>query len=75
VITHDKGATWSAIKAPEYINGKPTKCYTEDGCSLHLSIYSNAFKWLAPPYSQDNAVGIIMATGNMGDHLNLGSSA
>lgn len=75
MITHDKGATWQPIKAPEYINGKLSQCYIEDGCSLHLSVYSNSEKWMSPPYTQESAVGLILATGNMGDHLNTGPSA
>jgi hypothetical protein len=36
-ITHNKGGKWELIKAPtEDIDGNPTRCYIEDGCSLHL---------------------------------------
>lgn len=41
-ITHNKGGKWELIKAPETsINGKKVSCYIEDGCSLHLEIYSH----------------------------------
>jgi hypothetical protein len=36
-ITHNKGANWDLIKAPENdLRGKPAQCFLEDGCSLHL---------------------------------------
>lgn len=41
-ITHNKGGKWELVKAPEKtIRGKNTKCFVEDGCSLHLEIYSH----------------------------------
>lgn len=57
------------IKAPsEDSEGKKTSCYLDEGCSLHLQIYSsNGF--YAPPYSQESAIGIIMAVGNTGHEL------
>lgn len=40
-ITHNKGSSWELIKAPENDNkGKGTKCFIEDGCSLHLQMYT-----------------------------------
>jgi hypothetical protein len=36
-ITHNKGASWELIRAPETdMRGNPNKCFIEDGCSLHL---------------------------------------
>lgn len=68
-ITHNKGGKWELIKAPELdLNGKPRKCYTEDGCSLHLEIYSSNGMF-PPPYSQETAIGIIIAVGNVGKVL------
>lgn len=68
-ITHNKGGKWELIKAPELdINGKARKCYLEDGCSLHLEIYSSNGVF-PPPYSQETAVGIILAVGNIGKVL------
>lgn len=57
------------LKAPEKdSNELSTKCYLEDGCSLHLQIYSSNGVF-APPYSQESSIGIIMAVGNLGKHL------
>ena len=52
------------------MRGKPTKCFMEDGCSLHFNIYNRlGDAYHAPPYSSENAVGIIMAVGNEGQRL------
>ena len=68
-ITHNKGAKWDLIKAPEHkLNGKSYRCFIEDGCSLHLEIYSHMGQ-LAPVYSSENAVGIVLGTGNVGPRL------
>ena len=51
-ITHNKGASWELLKAPEKdMSGKSTECFMEDGCSLHLQMYSNNDQTFAPPYS------------------------
>lgn len=51
-ITHNKGACWELIKAPSSdLKGKETKCFIEDGCSLHLNMYSANDHMFAPPYS------------------------
>lgn len=50
------------------MRGKKTACYIEDGCSLHLEIYSH-MGMLAPVYSTEKAVGIVLGTGNMGEKL------
>lgn len=69
-ITHNKGGKWELVKAPTYDSeGKPIKCYTEDGCTLHLHIYSSNGIY-PPPYSQESTVGLIMAVGNVGSSLN-----
>lgn len=68
-ITHNKGGKWELIKAPTVTaNGVPVKCFLEDGCSLHLHIYSSNGIF-PPPYSQESSVGLIMAVGNMGRSL------
>lgn len=68
-ITHNKGGKWELIKAPEVsMRGKKTACYVEDGCSLHLEIYSHMGE-LAPVYSSEKAVGLVLGTGNMGSKL------
>ena len=48
------------------MRGNPTKCYIEDGCSLHLQMYSHNTAMFAPPYSQESAIGIVMAVGSIG---------
>jgi len=50
------------------MRGKKTACYIEDGCSLHLEIYSHMGE-LAPVYSTEKAVGLVLGTGNMGPRL------
>jgi hypothetical protein len=68
-ITHNKGGKWELIKAPQIDSeGKQVNCYTEEGCSLNLQIYSNNGMF-APPYSQESSVGLIMAVGNVGEEL------
>lgn len=68
-ITHNKGGKWELIKAPEVsMRGKKTACYIEDNCSLHLEIYSHMGE-LAPVYSSEKAVGIVLGTGNIGYRL------
>jgi len=40
-ITHNRGSSWELIRAPEQdMRGKSTNCYSEDGCSLNLNMYS-----------------------------------
>jgi len=51
------------------MRGKSTDCFLEDGCSLHLNMYSNNDQTYAPPYSQESAIGIVMAVGNLGDKV------
>jgi hypothetical protein len=68
-ITFNKGGKWDLIKAPEKdSNGKSIKCSIEDGCSLHLQMYSSN-GMLPPPYSQKSAVGMMLAVGNVGAQL------
>ena len=68
-ITHNKGGKWELIKAPEKtVDGQNYKCYIEDNCSLHLQVYSSNGIF-PPPYSQDSAIGVIMAVGNIGTKL------
>lgn len=68
-ITHNKGAKWELVQAPTLTSkGAPISCFVQDDCSLHLEIFSNINK-LAPVYSVSSAVGIILATGNLGKRL------
>lgn len=57
------------------MRGKSTNCFLEDGCSLHLQMYSNNDQMYAPPYSQESAVGIVMAVGSVGDKLDFDRGA
>lgn len=66
-ITHNKGGKWELIKAPDNVKSGH-HCYIEDGCSLHLEIYSHMGQ-LSPVYSTEKAVGIVLATGNVGKRL------
>jgi hypothetical protein len=68
-ITHNKGGKWELIKPPtEDSLGKKINCFVEEKCSLNLHIYSSNGIY-APPYSQDSAIGLIMAVGNAGEEL------
>lgn len=69
-ITHNKGASWELIKAPSMdMRSQSTECFIEDGCSLHLQMYSHNELMYAPPYSQESAIGVVMAVGNLGQRL------
>jgi len=57
------------------MSGKTTDCFMEDGCSLHLQMYSNNELAFAPPYSQESAVGVVMAVGSIGDKLDFDRGA
>lgn len=73
-MTHNKGASWELIRAPDStMSGKSTACYVEDDCSLHLQMYSYNGRGLPPPYSSETAMGLVIATGNTGQHLSTGS--
>lgn len=68
-ITHNKGGKWELIKAPDQdSDGRKLVCYADEGCSLHLHIYSSNGVY-PPPYSQDSAVGLIIGVGNLGKKL------
>jgi hypothetical protein len=63
-ITFDKGGKWSLIEPPERDSlGKRISC---EDCSLHLHSVTSAF---SPTYTTENAVGMILATGNVGKYL------
>lgn len=68
-ITHNKGAKWDLLRAPSSTSkNNKIDCYIEDGCSLHLEIYSHMGK-LAPVYSTEKAIGLVLGTGNLGKRL------
>ncbi|CAD7936774.1 unnamed protein product [Amoebophrya sp. A25] len=70
VITFDKGAYWEQIQGPRLDSlGQPvTDCADAQNCFLHLH---DMMSYLQFPgfYTLDSAVGVIMATGNMGDSM------
>lgn len=71
-ITHNKGGKWELIRAPpEDSEGSKliSGCLIEEGCSLNLHIYSSNGVF-PPPYSQESAIGLILAVGNVGKNLN-----
>jgi len=75
-ITHNKGASWELIRAPQVdLKGQATNCFMEDHCSLHLQMYSHNPNHYAPPYSQESAVGVVMAVGNIGDKMEIDKGA
>lgn len=68
VISFDKGGAWSYLKPPRVDStGKQIEC-PPDKCWLHLHGITN-FHNYAPFYSTENAIGIIMGTGNVGPSL------
>eukprot|EP01069_Polyplicarium_translucidae_P004368 Polyplicarium_translucidae@DN2565_c0_g1_i1.p1 len=70
-ITFNKGGSWGFLEAPRTDSlGNTIHC--GDNCYLHLHGITN-FDRFAPFYSVENAVGIVMGTGNVGSHLNFAS--
>jgi len=70
LVSFNKGGKWQKIRAPEKdSDGHSTKCLEEDGCHLHLQIYSSGT--MPPIYSQESAVGIVMGVGNVGKRLDM----
>jgi len=68
VISFDKGGVWSYLKPPKVDSvGKKIDC-PPDRCWLHLHGITNYHNY-APFYSAENAIGIIMGTGNVGAYL------
>jgi hypothetical protein len=68
VISFDKGGVWSYLKPPKVDSlGKKYDCVPER-CWLHLHGITN-FQNYAPFYSTENAIGILMGTGNVGPYL------
>ncbi|KAI9776593.1 MAG: vacuolar protein sorting/targeting protein PEP1 [Geoglossum umbratile] len=67
MITHNDGADWSLIEAP---TDKQVNCDPKDKekCSLHLHGYTERDD-PRDTFSSPSAVGLMMAVGNVGDHL------
>ncbi|KAL8916326.1 MAG: hypothetical protein Q9208_008593 [Pyrenodesmia sp. 3 TL-2023] len=71
MITHNDGAEWSLLKAPQKDSeGKSYECKTDDvaDCSLHLHGYTERRDPRAV-FSSPSAVGLMMAVGNVGEYL------
>ena len=67
VITFNKGSQWQLLNPPTTDSrNQATECYKMAGCSLH--IHGTSDYW-GPFYSLDSAIGLAMATGNLGDRL------
>ncbi|CDJ41421.1 sortilin, putative [Eimeria tenella] len=67
-ISFDKGGVWSYLKAPKVDSrGQKITCPPES-CWLHLNGITK-FNEFAPFYSVENAIGIVMGTGNVGSYL------
>ncbi|KAL8716793.1 MAG: hypothetical protein Q9225_005910, partial [Loekoesia sp. 1 TL-2023] len=71
MITHNDGAEWSLIKAPQ--NDAEGKAYDCDAgnvadCSLHLHGYTER-RDPRDVFSSPSAVGLMMAVGNVGEYL------
>ena len=67
VISFDKGAVWGYLKAPAHnAVGQPYDLRSCADCSLHLHGVTD--EW-GPFYSTKAAIGLIMATGNVGTAL------
>jgi len=49
------------------VDGKKYDCTNLNDCSLHLNLGSS--RSFGPLYSNDNSVGLIIATGNVGKYL------
>jgi len=69
-ITHNDGADWALIRRPEEKPRDVTWCNDSDmnKCSLHLHGYTER-KDPRDTFSSPSAVGLMMATGNVGEFL------
>jgi hypothetical protein len=67
-ISMNRGGSWSLLAPPDKTaRGKSIKCKVQNGCSLHLHSYSSPI--FPVPYSHQNAIGMIMGVGNLGNQL------
>jgi len=71
VITFDKGGEWSYISPPEF-DSENKKIDCGKDCHLHLNGPTSDRSF---PYSAESAPGIIVATGNVGQHLDRSESS
>jgi len=81
LITYDAGATWQRLAKPTVDSeGKPVVCPPGEACHLNLlgavDRHADEEAWWAGYgryYSVPSAVGIMLATGNVGEGLKLNS--
>eukprot|EP01111_Echinosteliopsis_oligospora_P008053 TRINITY_DN2346_c0_g1_i2.p1 TRINITY_DN2346_c0_g1~~TRINITY_DN2346_c0_g1_i2.p1 ORF type:complete len:747 (-),score=203.44 TRINITY_DN2346_c0_g1_i2:58-2298(-) len=70
-ITFDNGGEWRTLQAPSFDStGQPISC--TGACSLHLNGLTTYFLSAGSAtffYSTENAIGLILATGNIGTSL------
>jgi hypothetical protein len=65
-ISFDNGGSWSKLSAPS-VDRKGAKFACSYDCSLHLHLYSSGNMEI--PLSPQQGIGIIIALGNVGQHL------
>ncbi len=75
MITHNDGAEWMLLAPPKTgVEGKDIGCSVDDDgqatetCSLHLHGYTERIN-PGNTYSSASAVGLMLATGNVGEYL------
>lgn len=65
LISLDKGGNWKRISAPRVdSDGKSIEC--DDDCYLNLHSVTSTYSQI---YSNENAIGLVLATGNIGKFL------
>jgi hypothetical protein len=64
-ITYNMGANWDFISVPDSLKSKCNSSNTYDWCGMHFLGRSDSFVGEAP-YSAPGAIGLAMATGNVG---------
>ena len=65
LISYDKGGSWSRVRAPE-LDHQGNRILCGEDCFLNFHSLTSPFQQV---YSTENAVGIVIATGNVGRHL------
>eukprot|EP00026_Physarum_polycephalum_P002988 Phypoly_transcript_02997.p1 GENE.Phypoly_transcript_02997~~Phypoly_transcript_02997.p1 ORF type:complete len:738 (+),score=114.01 Phypoly_transcript_02997:65-2278(+) len=70
-FSFDNGGEWKKLVAPTTdARGVPTNCSLANGCSLHIHGLISWFNDVFPPfYSSPNAIGLMVAVGNLGTAL------
>lgn len=67
-ISLDNGGHWSPLAPPaEDSEGNPVQCVAD--CALHLHGLTDYYRAYGPIYTRENAVGLILGSGNVGSRL------